>query len=184
MKKLLAYLLPVLVLLFSCTSPVQYPPEPQIDFLQLNVKDTVDNSELQSPIVLYQIIFKVLDGDNNFGLLPGDTTGIYSPDTTYYNNLFITLLYKNNGRFDTADLPLSLNYRIPAAEIVSIHDYFKATVIIDLSFDPNVISSMFDTIKFSFYVVDKDLNPSNIQETPEIPTDFRGTVVDTVTIIQ
>ncbi len=175
-------LLTIILFTFSCKKTQKYSPVPVIDFLQVTVADTVDQSELHNPIVLYQIVFKVFDGDNDLGIPTTDSTN--AQDSTKNYNLFFTLLYKHDGRFDTAALPISLNYRIPQANFVSIYNYMKATVYVDLTFSPNVLTSMFDTIKFSFYVVDRAMNKSNTQETPELPVNFRGTLVDTVTIIQ
>ena len=180
MKKLIGFSLIAIFFFFSCHKPQSYSPIPVIDFTQLVVRDTTDQSELHNKIVLYQIYFKVLDGDNNLGIDQTDST---AQDSTN-NNLFFTLLYKKDGKFDTAELPIPLNYRIPKAQYVSIYNYLKATVIADLTFDPTILSSMFDTIKFSFYVIDQAHNKSNIQETPEIPVNFRGVIVDTDTIIR
>ncbi len=174
----------MIVLLGSCRKTFNYPPQPVIDFQYLTVKDTVENNELGNKVVLYQLVFKVLDGDNNLGLGDDDTTGVFSTNSEYHNNLFIAILNKVNGRFDTVHLPLSLSYRIPKANVVNIYNYFKATIMVDLTFDPVVLQEMLDTFKFSFYVLDRDLNRSNIQQTPALTVQFRGTVQDTVTIIQ
>ncbi len=182
MRKTLIFSIITLILLtISCKKPPHYSPVPVIDFLQVTVADTTDQSELHNPVVLYQIIFKVFDGDNNLGIPTNDT--LNTQDSTKNYNLFFTLLYKHNGQFDTANLPISLSYRIPQANYVSIYNYLKATVYVNLTFSPSVLASMFDTIKFSFYVMDRDMNKSNIQQTPELPVNFRGTMVDTVTII-
>ncbi len=180
MKKTLGIFIFAIILLFSCQKPKDYSPIPVIDFTRLIVRDTTDQSELHNKIVLYQIYFKVLDGDNDLGIDTSDST---AQDSTN-NNLFFTLLYKKNGKFDTAQMPIPLDFRIPKAQYVSIYNYLKATVIANLTFDPNILSSLFDTIKFSFYVIDQAHNRSNIQETPEIPVNFRGVMVDTDTIIR
>ncbi len=186
MRKFLLYIGLVLLILSvsSCRHHFNYPPEPVIDFQFVLVKDTVENNELANRVVLYQIVFKAFDGDNNLGLSDNDTTGDYSMGSEYHNNLFISILNKHNGRFDTVDLPLSLSYRIPHADVVNIYNYYKATIIVDLTFDPSVIQNMLDTFKFSFYVLDRDLNKSNVQETPELTVQFRGLAQDTVTVIQ
>ena len=186
MRKFLFYIGFIWLILFapSCRKHIDYPPEPVIDFQYVLVKDTVENNELANRIVLYQIVFKAFDGDNNLGLSDDDTTGDFSMGSEYHNNLFISILNKHNGRFDTVDLPLSLSYRIPKADVVNIYNYYKATIIVDLTFDPAVIQSMLDTFKFSFYVLDRDLSKSNEQETPELTVQFRGIAQDTVTIIQ
>ncbi len=186
MRKIAVYIGLLLggIFLASCHKTVNYPPQPVIDFQYVLVKDTVEDSELGNKVVLYQLVFKVLDGDNNLGLSDQDTTGDFSTGSPYHNNLFISILNKNNGRFDTVQLPLSLSYRIPKADVVNIYNYYKAVIMVDLTFDPVVLSNMLDTFKFSFYVVDRDLNMSNIQQTPELTVQFRGVLGDTVTIIQ
>ena len=184
MRQLLLYIIVLIIFLSSCQKHVDYPPEPVIDFQYVLVKDTVENNELANKVVLYQIVFKVFDGDNNLGLSDEDSTNNFSSDSAYRNNLFISILNKRDGHFDTVALPLELSYRIPKANVVNIYNYYKATVMVDLTFDPVVIQNMLDTFKFSFYVVDRDLNKSNVQQTPELTVQFRGTVGDTVTIIQ
>ncbi len=186
MRRFLLYIsfFVVIGMIFSCNKNFNYPPEPVIDFQYVYVKDTVEDNELANKVVLYQIVFKAFDGDNNLGLSDNDTMGDFSSGSDYYNNLFISILNKRNGQYDTVDLPLSLSYRIPKADVVNIYNYYKATIIVDLTFDPVVLENMLDTFKFSFFVVDRDLNKSNIQETPELTVQFRGVAGDTITIIQ
>jgi len=176
--KILAGIILIALITAGCSKKANYPPEPVIDFQYILVKDTVEQSELANHVVLYEIVFKVFDGDNNLGVPVGDTTA----DSTA-RNLFITILNKKNGEFDTVNLPLKLTYTIPQAQVVSIYNYFKAIVLVDLTFDPVVIQNFLDTFKFSFYVVDQDNNISNIQETPELTTQFRGVLGDTTTLI-
>ncbi len=176
-------LLTVLLPFLGCQKQPVYPDKPIIDFQKLIVKDTIENTELGNKVVLYQLYFKVLDGDNNIGLYPQDTTGIYSDSSVYHNNLFITLLNKKNGRFDTVHLPVPLYYRIPVVKTVSLYKFFKATIIVDIHFDPFVLQQYLDTFKFSFYLIDRNFNKSNIQQTPPIPVSFRGVIIDTVQII-
>ncbi len=179
-QKLLIAIIPAVI--FGCTKPPVYPPEPQIDLQYVLVADTTDTSELHNRIILYQLVFKVLDGDGDIGLKQSDTTAPYTDSLK--NNLFISLLKSDNGTYDTVDMPIALNYRIPYADPIGLNEYYKATVYIDMNFPKDIMEESFDTIKFSFYILDRAFHKSNVQTTPPIPIDFRGKIIDTDTLIR
>ena len=160
-----------------CEKQPVYPNEPQIDYLQITIKDTVDI--LGNEIKLFSIFFNVLDGDGNFGIKTEDTLIDYYGDSLYANNFFATLYYLDNGVQTEYDIELSLNGAIPYTPPVGLNIYYKAMVIYDLS-----LPKLTDSLKLKFYIIDRNTNESNKQETQWIAPDFLGTMVDTVTVIE
>ncbi len=194
-KTIFSISLILIILLFACKKPIVYPNEPQIDYQKIIIKDSIN--EFNEEVVSYDLIFNALDGDSNLGLRQSDTVDDFSYGSPYYNNAFISLYKKLNGEFIEADVTYTIadsvytdtlryNQRIPHTDPVGLNDYFKAEIKVNMQIEKIIFDAdffKFDTIKFVFYVVDKDFNISNIQETHEIIKDFRGTLTDTDTVI-
>ncbi len=153
------------VLFFSCRKIESYPVIPSIKFKSFTLRDTVD--DLNNPVIRGGLVFSFVDGDGDIGLPQPDST---LTDTTNYN-LFFTLYEKLDGEFakvDEDDLATPLNYRIPFIEIEGQNKTLKGEIQVD--FDYNIIFLLkYDTIKYEFYLVDRALNQSNVETTPEIP---------------
>ena len=79
--------IPLVVLLFQCQKVENYPNEPQIEFIEVVVKDSFD--VLDNKIKHVTLKFRVIDGDGDIGLEEADTLGPFSRDSAYYYNLFI-----------------------------------------------------------------------------------------------
>ncbi|MBN2662611.1 MAG: hypothetical protein JXR68_03080 [Bacteroidales bacterium] len=166
----------IIVALSSCLTQQNYPITPQIDFRQVIVTEVTDI--LGNRLLYMNLYFKILDGDGNFGFKDGDT--LYENGDTISNNFLITMFYIYNGNiYEFQSDTLLLDGRIPWTNPVGLNEYYKATVIYDLPLS----FSFTDSIKFSFYVIDNDLNRSNTQSTMWIPPNFRGVLVDSVNII-
>ena len=76
--------------------------------------------------------------------------------------------------------------RIPYTDPVGLNDYFKAEIKVNMQIERIIADADFfklDTIKFIFYVVDKEFNISNTQESHEIIRGDRGTLIDLDTVI-
>ena len=197
MKNLFYISLALIFLLFACQKPEQYPNEPQIDYQKIIISDsTIYFNNDSVSITSYNLIFNALDGDNNLGLKESDTIGVFSPESPYYYNAFVVLYKKENGIFEQNITytvegivhtdTIHYNQRIPYTDPVGLNDYFKAEIKINIEIDSVFLGENFydiDTMKFIFYVVDKDFNISNIQETQEIVRGYRGTLTDTDTVI-
>jgi len=166
-----------LLLLFSCYKQDEYPIIPQIDFTQVVIKDTVD--ELLNQKLVHYIYFKVLDGDGNFGLKKDDTIIDFYGDSLYANNFFATLYYLYNGQVLEYPMQLKLFSRIPYSNPISVTKYYKSLVI----FKSENASFIPYPIKYSFYVIDRDLNKSNVQSTPWIYPNASGILTDSTIII-
>lgn len=152
--------LPSILLLFftlslcsSCLKKEDISPIPLIAF-----KDFVANKDTAN------LYINFTDGDGDIGLTQNDTT----PPNNY--NCFISYIEKQNGVWVKRDLPIEFNYRIPMVNTSNKKKSIKGEIKIAIKpyyYDP---FSLFDTIKYELYIMDRALNKSNIISTPEIIT--------------
>jgi hypothetical protein len=146
--------------LISCVKIQQLSPIPRIEFTSFAIFDTTDilgNSAKGGRLKFY---FE--DGDGDLGLNP---PSIVTADTT---NLFLTLFRKADGiMVQAADNdPLKPSaYRIPYMERQGQNKLLKGTISITFLY---LFYAQGDTIKYDFYVKDRNLNQSNVASTSEI----------------
>jgi hypothetical protein len=154
----------------ACEEPQKFPNEPQIDFYQIYVNDTTDG--LGNIVKLHLLTFRIVDGDGNLG--------VYQDDTVT-NNLFITFYQKVNGVYEEVSSDIPLYFRIPYTDPVGLNEYFKADIQVELTYPINIYNTngLFDTVMYSFYVMDRDSNYSNVENTFEIPKSYYGILIDT-----
>ncbi|MBN2892858.1 MAG: hypothetical protein JXL97_13405 [Bacteroidales bacterium] len=166
-----------IMLFTNCYKQPVYPPEPKIDFRQIVVIDSVE-PDLGNVVHYYNIYFKIVDGDGNFGV---NTDSKDFVDSLAEENFFIDLYYLDNGNIFLYEFPedINLNGIIPYVDPVGLNDYYKALVICNLE----VPITLPYPVKFEFYVEDNDKNRSNTQSTPWIEPGFTGALVDTNNII-
>ncbi len=169
-KKSIRYLLIVIIAVFygSCTKIQQLPPEPYIEFNSFTVFDTTDI--LGNTCKGGRLRFYFEDGDGNVGLKPPEST---EGDTT---NLFFTLFKKVDGIMEQVvdDDPIKpSSYRIPYMEREGQNKILKGTIYITFIYLFYVPESN-DTIRYDFYLKDRDNNYSNEVSTNEIPLSFNG----------
>jgi hypothetical protein len=137
----------------SCLKKEDISPIPLIAF-----KDFVANKDTAN------LYINFTDGDGDIGLTQNDTT----PPNNY--NCFISYIEKQNGVWVKRDLPIEFNYRIPMVNTSNKKKSIKGEIKIAIKpyyYDP---FSLFDTIKYELYIMDRALNKSNIISTPEIIT--------------
>ena len=151
----------VLMLLVSCNEILpDYPDEPVVDYQGFGLYIVVD--QLGNKTLVGRLTFEFTDGDGNLGLypLPEDTSpGL--PDSLKYN--FYLQLYDLQG-YEYVKIPGSeggeLKYRIPYLD----KQPTSGTMDLDISF-PLII---YDTVFYTFYIVDRDYNRSNTDTTEVI----------------
>jgi len=165
------------IVLFSrCFVQPNYSTTPKIDFRQIVIADTSD--VLGNSVLQLRVYFKVLDGDGNFGF---DKDYLIHDGDTIRNNFYCSLfLLENNVVSEYVSEDSLFSGSIPWTDPVGLNNYYKSTVIYNLSLPPFLP----DTIKLSFYVTDNELNKSNIQSTMWIPTNYRGVLADSVNLIE
>ncbi|MCF6365512.1 MAG: hypothetical protein L3J35_04855 [Bacteroidales bacterium] len=160
------------LLIFSaCPKPQSYSEIPEIDFKQvilLNSNDTLGNPEK-----MYKLRFGLIDGDGNIGLEETDTIGI-EVDSLYVNNFIATMFEVKNGDTIIADTTENYNFRIPYVEPQGQNKLLIADVFIEWTFPYYNDTLLFDSIFFEFYIIDRKLNKSNIEQTPVLYLDTVG----------
>ena len=156
-------LITTFALLSSCLKPETFPVEPYIEFSSFTAMQ--DSGE---------IAITFTDGDGDIGLAAGDTTGSFKPGKLYHHNLFIEYYEKDDvagwvrGK-DLSGEDIEFLYRVPNLTPNGNNKALKGTikVVIEPSYF-NPISPESDTIKYIIKLVDRDLNESNIVESPVI----------------
>jgi hypothetical protein len=161
MKTELVLFFSTLLLLISCNKidPV-YPDEPVIDYQSFGLYISVD--ELGNRSLMGQLTFDFTDGDGNLGLLPlVDTNDLNLPDTVKYN--FFLQLYDLQD-YEYVEIPDEdggiLRYRIPYLDKQPLNGTM------DLEIAYPVIK--YDTIYYTFFIIDRDFNRSNTDTTDVI----------------
>ncbi len=146
--------------LWSCRKVEHYPPEPQISFSDFLLRDSVDY--LGNRILTGRLSFRFIDGDGDLGMPEIDTI---LPGTPSTSNLFFTLYYLHDNTLVPADedeVQTPLNYRIPYIKMTGRDKTMKGEIQVTFFY----INFPYDTIKYSFYVVDRAGHESNTAETP------------------
>jgi len=157
-KKILYFGTVICLFLCACPKPVQYSDTPEIKFINFEILNETDG------ILTYYF----QDGKGDIGL---DDTFNYPPFDTglYYYNFFCDYYEKQNGKFEKIDSvetingiePLIFNARIPRLsflpeESINGEIYHKMV--------PYRIISNYDTVLLKFFIVDRQLNHSNVEE--------------------
>ncbi len=162
MNKNKYYIIPfsLLLLVVACRKTETYPPEPQITYKNFSVFDSV--GPLGNDILAGSLVFSFIDGDGDLGLpnidsvQPGDSSG---------SNLFFTLYHMDNGNIVQADkdeIKTPLNYRIPYISMTGRDKTMKGDIEVTFFY----VNFPWDTIRYSFFVLDRAGHKSNIEQTP------------------
>lgn len=149
------------VLLAHCQKIENYPDEPQIEFLEAIVTDSLD--VLDNKIKHVTLKFKVIDGNGDIGLNEEDTLGPFSRDSAYYYNLFIEEYEKIGEEFIkiTAN-EFPRNYRIPDLTPTGQNKTLIASVKVEMEYVYSDNQPLkFDEFKYYFRLVDRSFNFSN-----------------------
>ena len=161
LAKILILIITVLLSGLSCKKIESLPEIPSISFKSFILIDTID--ALGNEGKIGELTFDFEDGDGDIGLTQPDSLSV---DSTNFN-LFFTLFGKIDGEFievSENDLETPLNYRIPYIEKEGQNKALKGEIQIDFIY----LLFEHDTIKYSFFIVDRALHKSNVETTPEI----------------
>ncbi|MFH2141204.1 MAG: hypothetical protein ABIJ97_02185 [Bacteroidota bacterium] len=161
--QILFFLFAVSFIIICCKKPVSYPETPSIKFETFEIRDSVDL--LGNNLKYGMLKFSFIDGNGDIGLNPSDTFAPYDSSSIYSNNLFIELYEYKNGSFEIVDLEIPLYYRIkPRFESIGQNKVLKGFILTKMEYSDYFLS-LFDTIKYNFYIYDRALNKSNTGET-------------------
>jgi len=140
---------------------VDYPPEPQIEFRNTQIE--IGENALNQQQINIKLTFYLIDGDGDVGLTQNDI------DPPYDANFFPSFYGIKNGiqKIDTTFI--AKLYRIPYVGDLGQDNTLKAEVSIDFEYPFNdQFPFPYDSIVYSFYMVDRSLNESNVAWTDTI----------------
>jgi len=166
MKKIVYFEIIVSIVFCACKQPEQFSVIPEIKFISFGKyqDDKIEDGAM--------LTFSFQDGDGDIGL---NGTDLYPPFDTlsiYYYNFFCDYYEKQNGIFVKIDSietpkegmqPFNLNARFPRLSDLpeeSIH----GEICLTMPFYYDTTSPYNDTIQFKFFIIDRKLNHSNIEE--------------------
>ena len=170
MKKPIAILFLVMIVLAACQKKVEYPIEPVVTYQGLAYVMDAD-STLTGEVVLS---IGYTDGDGDLGLDDADTLYPFGPRDPHYYNLIIDYLKWDGTAFVETPL-LSWNQQTQSYDTISFNARFKRLVFND---EEKAISGTIDytmmvynplspndTIRFRVHLIDRALHESNSIET-------------------
>jgi hypothetical protein len=154
----LILLIPLFAGLTGCIKEEQYPLVPHIEYGGFyTIRDINGKDSLGAITVSYT------DGDGNIGLFAWDTV---EPRKYNYYLKFMQKLNNQLVEVEPVDSSVTFNARIPYLAPAGRNKNIKGdiTMSLQLYFARRILQS--DTIAFEIYIVDRDLNNSNVVETP------------------
>jgi len=151
----------VMMVSLSCNKEEDFPEVPYIEYRDFSTIRNSNDIDEKGTLKIY-----FTDGDGDMGLDNGDTLPPYDRNSIYYYNFFITYYEKQHGQFVAVEPSVTFNSRIPVLKSSSSNGAIKGEIEIEMII--NNPFSVYDTIKFDAYIVDRALQASNIISTPEI----------------
>lgn len=169
MRTLLKYMVLLLfpAMIFSCGKIRQIPPEPWIEFRQVEIIDTIE-PKLGNQAMAARVTFYFEDGDGDIGY------NMHTSDNSDTTNLFFEAYIKKNGVFtepDPEDFIQSLSFSIPDIEPEGQNKIVRGTIDVIIFY---YLYNITDTAKYEFFLKDRAGNLSNISETCEMPIGYTG----------
>ncbi|MCL2245564.1 MAG: hypothetical protein FWC10_00385 [Lentimicrobiaceae bacterium] len=159
MKKITSFVIATCICFCACKRPVQYSEIPEIKFISFE--------QLSQTAGLLTLYFQ--DGDGDLGLDRNDTYPPFDNSSIYFYNFFCDYYEKQNGVFIKIDstetniglTPFNLHARFPRLSSLP-EESINGDIFLKLT--PYRIKTPFDTIQLKFYIVDRKLNHSNVEE--------------------
>jgi hypothetical protein len=161
-----------IVITFTLSSCIKEKVFSEIPFLRYEAFEQLLDVNGKDSIGILKIYFT--DGDGDIGLRPSDTLPPHNPGSLFYYNFIINYYEKQNGEFVKVVIAppipgadtISNNSRIP---FITPEGQNKALEgMLEMSLFTNNPLSVYDTIMYDAYIIDRALNISNVIKTPEI----------------
>ena len=171
-RKMMKYLKNTVVFLgimaaSGCNLPAPVPEIPEVTFKSFTLEEKMN--DLGSNILVGTLKFRFQDGDGDIGIELPQGDSIPEGDTTYYN-LFFTLHEKKDGMYrkiSNDDLPSPLYYRIPYDDKIEPQGQNK-TLSGEVAVEFEYLGIEYDTIMYSFFLIDRAGHRSNTDSTTDI----------------
>lgn len=148
----------LLLNLFSCRKTEKISVIPQIKFIDVPIKDTLD--KLGNPIRRATLIYTLIDGDGDIGFQPSDTLPPFNQGSIYYYNLYIDLYKKIDNQQVIIPLQAPFYFRTKYIQPQGINKVLQCTLRVDLDFN---LPTNIDSCEFVFYMYDRAQHKSNIE---------------------
>lgn len=155
------FLFAVLLTAQGCLKRETYPIEPHIEFVNFIKYQNEEGIDTKGTL-----IFSFTDGDGDIGLSAGDTLPPFHKEGDYHYNMYIFYKEMQNGVLTEVNLPLPFHLRLPVITPSGNNKAIKGDMEVELDIYNPI--SVYDTICFSFYLVDRALHVSNTITTPLI----------------
>jgi hypothetical protein len=168
-KNILFFGLVGFIFFWSCEKPQMVSEIPEIKFKSVSIENYIDT--LQNEVKRVKLTISLVDGNGDIGLPENGYPGFESLDN---KNLFITLFEKKEGEYIEVNLLAPHNYRTPYQVPEGQDKTLKADY--EVTMDYSKAFFVYDTIKYSVFIYDRQKNKSNIVETPEIPASMIGII--------
>jgi hypothetical protein len=163
MKKLTYIMIAGMMVLSGCPVPEVLPDVPRVEFKSFIL--TEKSNPLGSTILTGELVFDFEDGDGDIGF-ESYSDSLTRPDTLKYN-LFLTLHEKVNGKYreiDISELKSKPFYRIPPLDREGQNKTLRGEIQVDIEY----YTIDYDTLKYSFFIMDRAFHRSNVDTTSEI----------------
>lgn len=144
--------------LFSCRKPENISEIPQIKFVDVPIKDTLD--KLGNPIRRATLIYTLIDGNGDIGFQPSDTLAPFNPGSIYYYNIYIDLYKKVDNQQVIIPLQAPFYFRTKYIQPQGINKVLQCTLKVDMDFN---LPTNIDSCEFVFYMYDRAQHKSNIE---------------------
>jgi hypothetical protein len=162
-KKIAFILIPVTMLLAGCPTPKVLPDIPKVEFRSFVLGE--EPNDLGQIVLIGVLNFYFEDGDGDIGFEASFDS--LQPDSLKYN-LFLMEYERVDGKYrmiDTSDLDVKQFYRIPPLDREGQNKTLKGEIEVKIDY---YFPDKSDTLKYTFYLMDRAYNRSNTDTTTEI----------------
>lgn len=159
------------LVLSQCSPSTDFGTEPTIKFKSY---EKLGNDSAIRITISYK------DGDGDLGLRKTQTDPPFDTGNRFYHNMFVRYFEKYNGEFhmttrgpfkeDTIVYPYRFPYITPDSRNKAIEGKIKTTISDIRIASPSFPGRKYNgQIRFEIFIVDRNLNRSNVVSTPPIP---------------
>lgn len=134
----------------GCLPDPNYPDEPTLAFEQLDPR--TDGTA--------KLILRFTDGDGNVGLTQADTLPPFCATCEHHFNLVGEYQEWGGGEWVVPTLLVPYAYRVPVATPTGSSPALDGTIEVELT-SWYLLGTTADSVRFSWTLWDRDLNPSN-----------------------
>ena len=145
--------------LVACLPERQYADEPTLAFESFEPRN--DGTATMT--------LRFTDGDGNVGLTQADTLPPFCPTCLHHHNLIGEYQEWRDSAWHVPELIVPYAYRVPVAEPTGSSPALEGTIAIELT-SWFVMGNDADSVRFSWTLWDRDLNPSNTAMSDAVAT--------------